>query len=246
MKSEATVVESFERFEFKYWAPLDKLEQGLKLLEMQADERSGASQQNTSLYLDSPHRVFLQQHLSGSPDRLKLRVRYYGERPSDECFWEIKRRQGAMVTKRRAVVGLVDSRRLLTDLTAPLPSTNGALEAFQYLALRCSARPALLVRGRRQSFRASDRALDVRLTIDREVEWQPTRAPDFLEPEPRLWRRISQGADRALVEVKFHAARPWWLGRFTEHLAPWRVSFSKYVAAAIEARNDPFFTMDAA
>ena len=242
---EAAVVESFERFEFKYWAPLHKLEQGMKLLEVQADERSGASQVNTSLYLDSPRRIFLQQHLSGSPDRVKLRVRYYGERPVDECFFEIKRRQGAMVTKRRAVVGLEASRRLLTDLTVPLPSSNPALEAFQYLALRCSARPALLVRARRQSFKASDKDLDVRLTIDSDVAWQPTRAPNFLEPEPRAWRNLSE-RDRALVEVKFHAARPWWLGRFTEHLAPWRVSFSKYVAAALEARNDPFFTMDAA
>lgn len=245
MRSEVAATQSFERFEFKYWAPLDKLEQGMKFLEVQQDERSGVSQVNTSLYLDSPHRLFLEQHLSGSPDRVKLRVRYYGERPSDECFFEIKRRQGALVTKRRAVLGLEASQRLLTDLTLPLPSTNPALEAFQYLALRCSARPALLVRARRQSFRASDRALDVRLTIDRDVAWQPTRAPDFLDPEPRHWRSISEG-DRALVEVKFHSARPWWLGRFTEHLAPWRVSFSKYVAAALEARNDPFFTMDAA
>lgn len=251
---EATLTQSFERFEFKYWAPLDRLESGLKLLEgfMQEDEvarRAGASQVNTSLYFDSPRRVFLEQHLSGSPDRLKLRVRYYGERPTGDCFFEIKRRQGVVVTKRRAVVPLPDTQALIADLSRPLPLANDALEAFQYLALRCSARPALLVRARRQAFRAREAQLDVRLTIDRDVAWQPTRAPDFLEPAPRLWRGITGGDQahpKALVEVKFHSARPWWLGLFTGHLAPWRVSFSKYVAAAIEARHDPFFTMDAA
>jgi len=251
---EVTVTETFERYEFKYWAPLHRLESGMKLVRdvLQEDEvalRAGASQVNTSLYFDSPHLLFLEQHLSGSPDRIKLRTRYYGEQPTSDCFFEIKRRQGMVVTKRRAVVGLQDAQRLVGDLTGPLPLQHEALQAFQYLAVRCAAKPALLVRARRQAFRAKDSAVDVRLTIDRDVAWQPTRAPNFLFPEPRHWRPIDGGdarQPRALVEVKFHSARPWWLGHFTEHLAPWRVSFSKYVAAALEARKDPFFTMDAA
>ncbi|MDP1829236.1 MAG: polyphosphate polymerase domain-containing protein [Archangium sp.] len=244
---EATVTENFERFEFKYWAPLDRLESGMKFLSDFVEE--DRDQVNTSLYFDSPRQVFLEQHLSGSPDRIKLRVRYYGDRPTGDCFFEIKRRQGAVVTKRRAVVPLTQAQRLVTDLTAPLPFHADALDAFQYLGLRCSARPVLLVRARRQAFRPREPGVDVRLTIDRDVAWQPTRGPQFLEPDARRWRGITGGDEahpRALVEVKFHAARPWWLGHFTEHLAPWRVSFSKYVAAALEARNDPFFTMDAA
>ena len=239
------VIETFERFEFKYWAPRHTLENALKSLQgfMEEDSRAGV---NTSLYFDSPRRVFLEQHLGGSPDRIKLRVRYYGERPTGDCFFEIKRRQGSVVTKRRAVVPLADAERLVIDLSRPLPMINTALEAFQYLALRCAARPVLLVRARRQAFRAVDSSLDARITVDREVAWQPTRAPRFLEPDTRRWRELSGGEDRALVEVKFHSARPWWLGQFTQALAPWRVSFSKYVAAALEARRDPFFTMDAA
>jgi hypothetical protein len=234
--------QTFERFEFKYWAPRARIESGLKLLQGMLQENP--SQLNTSLYLDSPRFIFLQQHLSGSPDRLKLRVRYYGASPGEACFFEIKRRQGAVVTKRRAVVPVPEARALMNDLSGPLPLQDEALESFQYLAQRCSARPVLLVRARRHSFRASERDLDVRLTIDHDVGWMPTRAPHLLEPESRLWRPLSGGD--ALVEVKFRAARPWWLALFIEHLAPWRVSFSKYVAAAIEARRDPFFTLDAA
>ena len=235
-------VESFERFELKYWAPLDRLARGMKVLEGLMVEDS--AQVNTSLYFDSPRRIFLEQHLSGSPDRVKLRVRYYGASPSGDCFFEIKRRQGQLVTKRRAVVPLKEARELVHDVSRPLPFANEALESFQYLCLQCSAQPVLLVRARRQAFRTVDKTLDVRLTIDREVAWQPARAPDFLQPEARHWRGLSGGD--ALVEVKFHSSRPWWLGHFTEHLAPWRVSFSKYVAAALEARKDPFFSMDAA
>lgn len=251
---DVTVTESFERYEFKYWAPLKRLESGMKLLQdvMQEDEvalRAGASQLNTSLYFDSPHFLLLERHLSGSPDRIKLRTRYYGEHPSGDCFFEIKRRQGVVVTKRRAVLSLGEAEKLVHDISGPLPVANEALEAFQYLAVRCAARPALLVRARRQAFRATDPAVDVRLTIDRDIAWQPTRAPHYLVADERHWRSIEGGDDgqpRALVEVKFHSARPWWLGHFAEHLAPWRVSFSKYVAAALQARSDPFFTMDAA
>ena len=237
-----STTQSFERFEFKYWVPAERLESGMKWLEGYLQE--DVSQLNTSLYFDSPRFIFLQQHVGGSPDRIKLRVRYYGERPAGDCFFEIKRRQGQVVTKRRAVVSLEQTQRLVNDTSLPLPFRNEALESFQYLALQCSARPVLLVRARRQAFRAQDEDVDVRLTIDRDVAWQPTRAPHHLDPETRHWRGMSGGD--ALVEVKFHAARPWWLGRFTEHLAPWRVSFSKYVAAALEARKDPFFAMDAA
>lgn len=237
-------VQAFERFEFKYWAPLARLESGLQLLQgfMQEDARAGASQVSTSLYFDSPRRIFLEQHLAGSPDRLKLRVRYYGETPGADCYFEIKRRQGPVVTKRRAVVPLEEAQRLVEDLSRPLPFENEALASFQYLALQCSARPVLLVRASRQAFRASEADVDVRLTIDRQVAWQP--ASRGLAADPRRWRPL--GGEEALVEVKFHQSRPWWLGLFTEHLAPWRVSFSKYVAAALEARKDPFVTMDAA
>ena len=60
---EATVTETFERYEFKYWVPLHRLESGMKLVRhvLQEDEvarREGASQINTSLYLDSPGASF--------------------------------------------------------------------------------------------------------------------------------------------------------------------------------------------
>lgn len=254
MAREATVTEHFERFEFKYWAPLPRVEAALRLLHgyMVEDENAkklGASQVNTSLYFDSPRFTFLEQHLSGSPDRIKLRVRYYGDQPQGDCFFEIKRRQNAVVMKRRAVLTLAQSQVLVHDISRPLPVHNEALEAFQYLALRTQAQPWLLVRARRQAFRTLEPGIDVRLTVDSDVAWQPTRPPALLEPRPGLWRPITGGDDahpRALVEVKFHASRPWWLGQLTQLLGPWRVSFSKYVAAALQARQDPFFTTDAA
>lgn len=244
MRSET---QTFERFELKYWAPAGRVAKLMELVtdQLREDERAGPSQVNTSLYFDSPRLLFLEQHLSGAPDRVKLRVRYYGDQPAGDCFFEIKRRQGAVVSKRRAVVPLEQGRALVKNLNA-IPLENDALQTFQYLAQRCSARPVLLVRARRQSFRAEDRSLDVRLTIDHDVAWQPTRAPEPLVPDARRWRTLSGGEQRVLVEVKFHSARPWWLGHFTGQLAPWRVSFSKYVAAVLEARRDPFFTMDAA
>lgn len=250
-------VQRFERFEFKYWAPQSRVQQALAVLDgfMQEDEvakQQGASQVNTSLYFDSPRFTFLEQHLSGSPDRIKLRVRFYGMVPKGDCFFEIKRRQNAVVMKKRAVLGLDDTSAFIRDLSQPLPAPvadNEAMQNFQYLALRTQAEPKLLVRAKRAAYRAVDSTVDVRLTVDTDVCWQPTRGPDFLVPREDLWRHIAGGDEarpRALVEVKFRDSRPWWLGQVTEALAPWRVSFSKYVAAAIDARKDPFFAIDAA
>ena len=250
-------VQRFERFEFKYWAPRSRVDQVLSGLDgfMQEDEvakQAGASQVNTSLYFDSPRLTFLEQHLSGSPDRIKLRVRFYGLVPRGECFFEIKRRVNAVVMKKRAVLGLDETSAFIGDLSQRLPAPvadNEAMQHFQYLALRTQAEPKLLVRAKRAAYRAVDSIVDVRLTVDTDVCWQPTRGPDFLAPREDLWRHIAGGDEArpgALVEVKFRDSRPWWLGQVTEALAPWRVSFSKFVAAAIEARKDPFFAIDAA
>ncbi|MBM4779622.1 MAG: VTC domain-containing protein, partial [Archangiaceae bacterium] len=89
-----TATENFERFEYKFWAPREYVESSLKVLDgfMEQDAvalRAGATQVNTSLYFDSRHFTFLNQHVSGAPDRIKLRVRYYGEAPRGECFFEI-------------------------------------------------------------------------------------------------------------------------------------------------------------
>jgi hypothetical protein len=253
--STSTVVEHFERYEVKFWAPRPKVDAAVARLAgfMQEDEvaqRAGASQLNTSLYLDSPAATFFEQHVSDSPDRIKLRVRFYGERPTGDAFFEIKRRQCAVVMKRRAVVPVEQARQVLDQLHRQLPIANEALQAFQYLALRCQARPHLLVRASRRALRAIDRSQDVRVTVDSEVAWQPVRAQSPLDPRPELWRFIGHGgkadASRALVEVKFRRSRPLWLGHLLGQLTPWRVSFSKYIAACLDAKHDPFLTLDAA
>ncbi|MER2564388.1 MAG: polyphosphate polymerase domain-containing protein [Myxococcaceae bacterium] len=251
--AQPTVTENFERFEYKFWAPRQHVESSLKVLDgfMEQDAvalRAGATQVNTSLYFDSRHFTFLNQHLSGAPDRIKLRVRYYGEAPRGECFFEIKRRQVAVVMKKRAVLSLEQAREVVHDVTRPLPVQNAALNTFQYLAVRCQAAPKLLVRGHRRAFRAVDRTLDTRLTIDDEMAWQPVRGADPLTPDPSTWRRMPERHTdaRVLVEVKFRDVKPWWLGNVIAALAPYRLSFSKYVAAAEAARRDPFFALDAA
>ena len=250
-----SVIEHFERFELKFWAPRPKVEAAIAGLAgfMQEDEvarRDGASQINTSLYLDSPGATFFEQHVSGSPDRIKLRVRFYGDRPTGDTFFEIKRRQSAVVMKRRAVVPIEQARQVIDRLHGELPVQNDVLQAFQYLALRCQARPHLLVRASRRALRATDRNQDVRVTVDSDVAWQPVRAQSPLDPRPDRWRFIghygSADTSRALVEVKFRKSHPLWLAHLLGQLAPWRVSFSKYIASCLDAKRDPFLALDAA
>ncbi|MFO0595277.1 MAG: polyphosphate polymerase domain-containing protein [Myxococcaceae bacterium] len=253
----------FERYELKYWVPRRVADQvvaslasshGGHMVEDEIARRAGATQINTSLYFDSPRFTFLEQHVYGSPDRIKLRVRFYGEEPGGPCFFEIKRRQSAVVMKKRAIVLYARTQWLLHDLSQHVPPEEvqgaDALEQFQYLAMRTQAEPKLLVRARRLALRAVEPGVDVRVTVDTDIAWQPPRAPDVLVPRPDLWRMLGaqEGVldGRALIEVKFRNSRPWWLADAANVLGDYRVSFSKYVASALEARADPFFRFDAA
>jgi hypothetical protein len=90
----------------------------------------------------------------------------------------------------------------------------------------------MLVTCVRESLRDPDDGTAV--TVDRALRYQPTRRADVIG-DAYAWQPIplpcATGSATALVELKYGAQPPAWMEALIAQLAPWRVSFSKYVAA---------------
>src|SRR5215510_4374787 len=90
----------------KFWASENQaaafLKEALNHMEPDPFCRQGP-QRNISFYLDSPRRTFFEMHLSGAPQRFKLRVRTY-DSPSSPCFLEVKKKIKTVTLKQRTIV----------------------------------------------------------------------------------------------------------------------------------------------
>jgi hypothetical protein len=233
-----------ERFEFKYWIP-ERLAPavgrcGRSYLRVDPYHDANAMQRNTSLYLDTPSLGFYDAHVESSADRLKLRVRVYGEKPAGLAFFELKRKVRSVVVKSRAAVPLDSVAAILTGDYAALPRTATAeetrhLQAFLYDMTVHRAEPAFLVTCRREAYASLHEEDDVRLTVDRDIAYQRARGPHF-ETRERDWVYLGAppgiGSERmALVELKFRGMAPLWMGDLVRRLEAKRVSYSKYVTS---------------
>jgi len=233
-----------ERFELKYWIP-ERLTPivtrfGRSYLRVDPYHDANAMQRNTSLYLDTRSLDFYDAHTESSPDRFKLRVRVYGERPSGFAFFELKRKVRSVIVKSRAGVPLASVAGLLTGDYASLPTAASAeerrhLEAFVYAMTIHRAEPAFLVACRREAYASPYEEDDVRLTVDRDIAYQRAKGPHF-DARGRDWVYLGAppgtGSERmALVELKFRGMAPVWMGDLVRRMQGERVGFSKYVAS---------------
>lgn len=232
---------SFERFEFKYWLSKDQVRYLLRQAApfLRPDERAPDGQRNTSLYLDSPQLDFARQHIERVPDRLKLRIRVYGEPAREPAFVEIKRKAKAVTLKQRAVVAFAVLPPLLRGEDMSLPSLNAeqrtTLAQFQYLMLSHHATPQLLVTAHRRAYASVFTDENLRLTLDSDICYQPARGPKLFGSR-EAWINlcgISTYAAQAdtLMEIKFRGRAPAWLRELARHMDLRRTRFSKYIAA---------------
>jgi hypothetical protein len=235
---------SQERFELKYWVP-ERLthtvaEFGQSYLRIDPYHDEHAIQRNTSLYLDTASLELYRAHVDSAPDRAKLRVRVYGEQPSGLAFFEFKRKVRSVIVKRRAPVPIEQAAAVLGGDYAVLgrmrPEYRRNLEAFLYYQNVYRAEPAFLVTCLREAYASEHGELDdVRMTIDREVAYQPAVGVEF-QGYSRGWLNLSappaRGSERmALVELKFRGLAPLWMRQLVELLKMERIAFSKYVSS---------------
>lgn len=252
---------TFERFELKYWVTslvADRIVHFSRpYLEHDPFSRSGKTTRNVSLYLDSRGYHFHAVHTSGAPARIKIRVRTYGDPPQSPvrpgesggrvAFFETKRKIKSVTLKARATLPIEHVSAVLDgsiDLSLCKPSDRPHLETFLFLSAVHRAEPKVLVASRREAFVSRVRGHDVRMTIDREIAYQPAHGRELVA-DPRRWipldglrgRRPPYGVSRALVELKFLGAAPSWMVEMVARLDMRRESFSKYIAAIDHLRG---------
>lgn len=232
---------SFERFEFKYWLSRSQVSYLLRAAEpfLRADDRAPDGQRNTSLYLDSPQLDFARQHIERVPDRVKLRIRVYGEPAREPAFVEIKRKAKAVTLKQRAIVPLSVLPGLLRGDSLDLPTLPGeqrsTLAQFQYLMFSHHATPQLLVTAHRRAYASTFTDENLRLTLDSDICYQPARGPGLFGSK-QAWINLcgistyTANAD-TLMEIKFRGRAPGWLRDLTRQMNLRRTRFSKYIAA---------------
>lgn len=236
---------TFERYELKYWvserAARDLARFVEPYLERDAWARAGKVQRNVSLYLDTRGFSFFDAHTSKSPDRIKLRVRGYGEPPAGNAFFEVKRKVKMVSLKERAVMPMAHVRAVLEGRIDPrlcAEKDRAHLEQFVSQLVLRRAEPKLLVGSFREAFASRNPGDDVRMTLDRDIGWQPATARE-LRPVPGAWRpvlaegqpRSHLGEGRVLVEMKFRGRPPSYWPEAVARFGLRREAFSKYVTA---------------
>jgi hypothetical protein len=233
---------SFKRQELKYWLP-EPVAQRVHLFAAPFVEHDPAAghlgrQRVTSLYLDTPGLDFYRWHLASAADRFKLRVRYYGDSPGDTVFFEVKRRVGRLVDKRRAPVLSANLAGLLAGTSASREATQAEhLRRFLYLMNLHRATPKLVVTCFRLAYRSRESWDKARATLDREISFQ-VASPATLFGDLGRWRPAPAPGPGALLELKFSEHLPWWMNALASRLARYRIAYSKYVAAMSLAVGD--------
>jgi hypothetical protein len=188
-----------------------------------------------SMYLDSPGLDLFHASVHGEKNRVKLRARFYSDRPEDPVMIEIKRRETDVILKQRVMT----SRQVATSLlegrwpTSSDLAENGAaqhLESFCRIRDRLSARPKILVSYIREAY-VLPHDISVRVTFDRYLRAAPYAGrlrPEGLSIVPL------QGV---VLEIKFSGAHPGWMSGLIRRFHLERKSVCKYVISLDSVRR---------
>ena len=193
-----------------------------------------------SVYLDSPDSVLCKQTLEGKRNRYKLRVRIYDDHPGHPAFAEIKRRDGQMIKKQRAIVSRETAKALLSgEPVAYSPVSDGesrghgdlrrdwlAFNDFCWLRNKIGATGRTYVSYQREAYVSPD-GLGWRATFDRQLRAHPYRLGD---PITIPVDGIAAASDAVVVfELKFTNRFPRWMQELVRVFDLGAVSFPKYV-----------------
>ena len=242
---------TFQRFELKYWLTERMAQQVLEFaapyLKRDPHSVTRDSQRNTTLYLDTRGFRFCENHLQLSPDRHKLRIRVYGSPLGRVAFFEVKRKVKTITVKDRfalpiAQVANVLARRPVT--CAVSADAQRTLDDFAFQMSLHRAEPKVYVACFREAFESLVPGEDVRLTIDRDLVYQPSNGLTFT-PCDRRWVDIREGDDarpayghrRAMLELKFDGTPPRFMVELVRHFNLQREAYSKYTSAALQLRG---------
>jgi hypothetical protein len=201
-----------------------------------------------TLYLDTLAMNLYRATIENEAVRYKLRVRMYPGGASP-VFLEVKRRVDDVIVKSRAAIR-GDWRSILEtgDLTAVPEDQRRAAENFvtYYQTSRGGPLvPTVLVRYEREPYTS---LVDdyVRITFDRKLSYRAATELAF-DPDARSWTpiddpvamRVAPAHSAVVLELKFSATVPRWLGQIVRRLELARLSYCKYTRAVDSMLHRP-------
>ena len=226
-----------QRFEWKYI-----IEEGVALcvrdylrscleIDSYGETQPNLSYPVHSLYLDSPDLKLYQATMNGDKNRLKLRLRFYENRPAAPVYFEIKSRVNNSIAKQRGGVRREAVNDLLAgqlphsgQLTSPDSRHLVALERFCRLMSEFQARPRTHVAYLREAW-LNRHDNSVRVTMDRQVRTESN--PDTcLHPE--MSKPVYVFGDQVVLELKFTARFPTWFNDLVRTFGLMQCSAAKY------------------
>lgn len=179
-----------------------------------------------SIYLDTPDFGLARRSAEAVDYKEKLRIRSYGEgaEPASDVFFEIKKKYGGIVYKRREIMTLSEAEQYLG--TGVPPRVSQIMREIDYAMKFYRPEPAAAVSYEREAFTAKNDP-GLRLTFDTGVRYRTDRlslaagsAGKYLLP-----------VGTVLLEVKSPGGMPLWLTGALDGNGIFPSSFSKYGAA---------------
>jgi len=207
--------------------------------------RRGRAYPIVSLYLDSEDLLLCRQSMRGQKNRFKLRIRSYTDELGYPRFFEIKRRMNTIIIKNRARVRNQDVGTLLSGSSLPpqdYSTDEETLNQFQLYMKSINAKPVILIRYKRQAYEDSSHNR-VRVTFDRGLCYNVTSSPKVLF-NSQGWQHHPVSIGGVILEIKFTARYPAWLGRMVACLSLRQDSFSKYATSIMSASSLGFYTQN--
>ena len=223
----------FQRFEFKYQAPLDLVEgiipELLKYMEWDPYVKNLDHKYYvvSSLYYDSAGLGSYYQKLAGERTRKKLRIRFYDAKltPETKVFLEIKRKYDAVVLKDRVVLTQKDCYDLIKNnkkLKLCLPENElETLNEFLWTKLYNGMMPQNMVIYKRKPL-ISKVDPNFRVTLDYDLV---TYLANWLSTKKE---GIAVNPNGVVIEVKFNNVLPFWFHQIIQNYNLDRQPFSKY------------------
>lgn len=227
----------FRRFEFKYI--LDRVQvrriqsylQRYMIADPMVDE-SGVYKV-VSLYFDSPRYFYYHQKMDGVKHRKKIRLRVYQSSSgafSDDIFFEIKRKDDAVVVKDRIRISHDQYQQYRAGDVLLYPSefwgddehVRDVMQEIGSARISKGISEKLLVRYDREPLLGKYNS-NVRITFDYHI--QARDGADLLY-EGDEWIDVS--GDKVIMEIKFNGSLPYYIAKIIHLFDLQRVSYSKY------------------
>lgn len=236
MKDDFTKI---KRYELKYLISEDTAQairdyiSSFCRLDKHADPSSSGYTVN-NIYFDTPDLRFYHDTRFKKMTRFKPRARYYGDRPSDYIFPELKYRNSSVIWKTRYKLKVEDwlDHFSIKQSPAEEPRMKDSYDTFDEVIQLYNAQPILHVRYFREPY-VTELEEYGRVTFDRNLTSRLANGSYNLElDEDYLYyddpQTIRSDVSRVLLEIKVETNVPHWVIYIIQNFNLIQTGFSKY------------------